>query len=107
VDHATGASVVKVSIDGGKVIDRDHGLVTASRTEERWTVDGADPLSAKGEIAWVKRMGRGEWQVRIVCDTRLEADADTWRWRARLRCWEGEDLAFEKAWESGCPRDQV
>ncbi|MEM0936888.1 MAG: CocE/NonD family hydrolase [Pseudomonadota bacterium] len=107
VDCATGASVFKVSIDDGEMRDLDHGLITASRSEERWSILPDDPLSATGEIAWEKAMSRGDWKVRIACDTRLEADTTHWRWRARLRAWEGEALAFEKSWENSVARDQV
>jgi len=107
VDFATGVSVIKASIDGGRVRDAAHGLETSSRSEERWTIHPDDPLSATGEIAWDKTMARGDWRVRMACDTRLEADATDWHWRARLRCWEGETLAFERVWEGRTPRDEV
>ncbi len=107
IDYATGASVMKVGIDGGAARDCRHGLATSSRTEERWSIRPDDPLSARGEIAWDKELSRGEWRVRTACDTQLEADATHWRWRARLRCWEGDRLVFEKLWENAARRDEV
>ena len=112
IDVTTGASVIKAGIDNGRFRDREHGLATGSRSEERWSIRPDDPLSARGEIAWELTMGRGDWRVRMVCDTALTADATQWRWRARLRAWErteegGESLAFEKTWADGTPRDAV
>jgi putative CocE/NonD family hydrolase len=107
VDYATGLSVVKTSIDNGRLRDLEHGLETSSRSEERWSIRPDAPRSAVGEIAWDSRIQRDDWRVRMACDTRLEADAERWIWRARLRAWEGETLAFERVWDGSIPRDEV
>ncbi len=107
IDVSTGETLVKIGIDGGEMRDRNHGLITSSRSEERWTIRPDDPQTATGEIAWEKVMRRGSWRTRIACDTRLEADTTQWRWHARLRAWEGDTLVFEQAWENGTARNNV
>ncbi|MEM9249774.1 MAG: CocE/NonD family hydrolase [Pseudomonadota bacterium] len=107
IDQATGQTVVKIGIDNGEVRDRDHGLITSSRSEERWSIRPDAPQSASGEIAWENTMRRGDWRTRTACDTRLESDGTQWLWRARLRAWEGETLVFEQAWDNTIARDNV
>ncbi|MEO1680922.1 MAG: CocE/NonD family hydrolase [Pseudomonadota bacterium] len=106
-DLTSGNVVMKVGIDGGEARDRAHGLITSTRSEERWTIHPDDPNSARSEIAWVTQMGRDAWQVRTACDTVLSADAAHWRWKARLRCWEDGALVFETAWDGSADRDEV
>jgi len=104
-DPETGRSITDIRIDAGAYRDREHGLETSSLTEERWSIHPDDPLSAMGEITWTKTMARGDWSVRMISDSRMTADSDSFQVFGRLRAWEGDDLVFDKTVDQAIPRD--
>lgn len=105
-DYGAEESVLLIENDNGANRDRAHGLESGSKTVERW-VNGPSALSARAEIAWEETLRRGDWSVRTETETAMWADAESFRFTATLRAYEGEALVFEKVLEDAVPRALV
>lgn len=102
-----GERTIVIENDFGEVEDPDHGLVSGSRTVERWTVHPDDPLSARAAIEWMMTMSRGDWTVRTECSASMSATETAFHTRARLEAWEGEAMIFARDFEDEIARDNV
>jgi hypothetical protein len=105
-DLIAGTHALVVEDDQGDPENLTHGLITGEHTTERWEV-GADPLSARAEITWEQRLGRGEWRVRTRAETVMTATATHLRMHATLTAWEGESVVFKRDWDEEVPRHFV
>lgn len=106
-DPDTGVVSLVIEDDFGEGRDQDHGLAAGSVARERWTIDPADPLSARGETHWTETLARGEWSVRMETFTAMRADAENFRLSGRIEAYEGSDLVFERDFDESIPRDHV
>lgn len=99
--HDIGADSYEMQICDGAgtthIVAND--LTISDRGEERYAVCGNDFSGVTGEVCWEYAMSRGDWSVRSVTETRLTADAQSWHIEARLRAWEGDELAHEQIWD--------
>lgn len=105
-DLISGHHALIVEEDTGETENPAHGLVTGETMTERWEI-GADPLSARAEIAWEQRLSRGDWRVRTRAETVMTATASHLRMQARLTAWEGETVAFQRDWDEQVERKFV
>lgn len=103
-DCADGTTTLEVAEGSGTFRIVDNDLTVTDQTYERYSVAGNDPDSAVGEVRAIHGMSRGDWRVRSVTETRLTCDRDHFFIEARLRAWEGEELAHEQSWNERIPR---
>ncbi len=106
-DFATGQLVsVSVTDDGGlRFLDSGHELDT--RLVDTYTVYENQPLSARVQSDWELRVGRGDWQVRVVTNSVMTADAENFLVTNTLDAYEGEVRIYARAWNKTIPRDCV
>jgi hypothetical protein len=104
---ADGTEVLTLTTDGGKRRLVATGIETGRRLREVWSLNPADPLSARMEAAWTYEVGRGDWQTRTETWTELTADAASFHVRAHLEAYEGETLVCRREWALAIPRDGV
>ncbi|MBS3979261.1 MAG: peptidase S15, partial [Rhodobacteraceae bacterium] len=105
-DLIAGTHALLVEDDLGEVENLTHGLIPGEHATERWEI-GADPLSARAEIAWEQRLSRGDWRVRTRAETVMTATATHLRMQATLTAWEGETVVFQRDWDEQVARDFV
>jgi hypothetical protein len=98
-----GGDLEVASVSRIEEIDLDLG----NTVERRFTIDEADPLSARTEISEHLMLRRGEWKVRVHAWTGLTAGRDHFRLRARLRALEGDAEVFDREWDERIPRSIV
>ncbi len=106
-DPATGLVTLAIEDDFGEVRDLDHGLVSGGIARERWSIDPADPLSARGETHWTETLSRDQWQVRTKTITSMRSDATTFFLEGRIDAFEGEKLVFTREFVNEISRDHI
>ena len=106
-DLVTGRTETEVVDTAGSYRIVEDDLTVEADGRERYAIDADDPASAMAETVWTRGLSRGDWRVRSVAETVLSCDAGAFRIRARLRAWEGDELAFEREWGQVIPRDLV
>ena len=103
----TGVTTLRIFDDFGEVRDRDHGLVNGSMVRETWTIDPADPLSARGETHWSQTLSRNDWSVSTETSAEMVCDAQNFRLKAQIKAFEGGELVFERHFEEEVPRSHL
>ncbi|MEX0409458.1 CocE/NonD family hydrolase [Aquibium sp. LZ166] len=106
-DPATGLVTLAIEDDFGEVRDLDHGLASGGIARERWSIDPADPLSARGETHWTETLSRDQWQVRTETITSMRSDATTFFLEGRIDAFEGEKLVFTRKFVNEISRDHI
>jgi len=106
-DRVTGEVVWELSdSDGTQRID-DIDLTVAIRRGRRLTIRPEDPNSARAELYWHRRYGRGDWQVSSESRVVMTGTRDAFRLTASLDAFEGEVRVFSRNWDETIARDLV
>jgi uncharacterized protein len=96
-------SAVDMSYFGGfRLPDRLEYTETGS---DRFYAFECDPCSAEAASHWEISIGRGAWRTRVEARSSMRADADSFFLAAELRAFEGDDLVYERRFETAVPRD--
>ncbi|MDG1279674.1 MAG: CocE/NonD family hydrolase [Pseudorhodobacter sp.] len=103
-DQITGEISLVVTDDSGLVENLTHGLMTADRLAERWTIHPDDPTRARGYCEWEQWLSRGDWAVRTLVSAEMYADGPDLVMRAHLRAFEGEAVVFSRDFQETVPR---
>jgi len=106
-DLESGLVTVHIANDFGEVCDLDHGLVSGSRTWERWTIRPDDPLSARAQIRWEQTLSRGDWSVRTEASCAMHSDDRSLHVSAALEAWEGGEKRAFRDWRRAIPRHSL
>jgi hypothetical protein len=96
-------STVDMSYFGGFRLS--GGLEYAERGSDRFAALEHDPCSAEAASQWEISIGRGDWRTRVAARSSMRADADSFFLAAELRAFEGDELVFERRFETTVPRD--
>ena len=83
--------------------DLDHGLVNGSMVRETWTIDPADPLSARGETHWSQTLSRDEWSVSTETFAEMVRDAEKFHLKAQIKAYEGDETDLRTAFRRRSP----
>ncbi|MFW5654606.1 MAG: CocE/NonD family hydrolase [Roseicyclus sp.] len=98
-DAATGEHVLEVADGDGIVRLTGNDITITEQGRERHSIMADDPLSARATADWTLGLARGAWSMRSETHTELTSDRDSFRIRARMRVWLGDDLVAEKDWD--------
>lgn len=101
----TGTVELRTVDDNGLVRVPSSGIEIGSRVAERFSIDPADPLSARVESAWTWRVGRDLWRTRTESRTVMWSDEREFHLEACLEAFEGDERIFIKTWRESIPRD--
>ena len=107
IDQATGETLVERISDGGTVRHEHTGLEVSMASQDRFGIREGDPTSAWASADWQKGYARGDWRARVETTARVDALSDTFRVRARVRAWAGDELIHEHEWDEAVPRDHA
>ncbi len=100
-------SILEVLNDGGVKRIGEIDLDLGRRTLERYTYQGDDFNSVRGQTLCERSFRRQGWQVRTSTRTVLSSSATEFRVRAELDAFEDETRIFSENWEYRIPRDLV
>jgi putative CocE/NonD family hydrolase len=106
-DIATGETIVHRLTDNGEVRIDAIGLEISSAEREEYRITDEDPLSARIEIVWTQRVGRGAWRTRTETRTVMTATRDEFHLHAELDAYEGETRVVSRNWDRKVPRDLI
>ncbi|RKF17301.1 CocE/NonD family hydrolase [Roseovarius spongiae] len=98
---------VTVTDDDGAIRIIDNDLNVTAKCTETYALDGPDDHAPTARMEWNQDMARGDWRVRTLTETEVTSTATDWKIRARLRAWDGDELAHEQDWSETIPRDLV
>ncbi|CQR46263.1 Cocaine esterase [Paraliobacillus sp. PM-2] len=83
-----------------------NGIEYGSKNYNTFTIKENDPLSAHVQCKWELRLGRSDWQTKLVSDSEMTSDATTYYLKNTLTAYENNDKeVFHKTWETEIPRD--
>ncbi len=90
---------------GGTRIYPD-GLHFDEDTIERYWIKWDDPLSARAESVWEVGISRPDlgWSTNVQASTKLSCDSSRFFVESHVKCFEGEEVVFERTWTSEIPR---
>ena len=102
MDLATGETLHRSFSDGGvfgPVGDMrldEIGTVLSDISDRRYTIHADDPLTARATMEQSAGFTRDDWQVKIHCFAEQTATATEFHLTSHVRCWDGEELFFDK-----------
>jgi putative CocE/NonD family hydrolase len=96
-------STVDMSYFGGFRLP--DGLEYTERGSDRFAALEHDPCSAEAASQWEISIGRRDWRTRVAARSSMRADADSFFLAAELRAFEGDELVYERRFETTVPRD--
>jgi len=103
-DPATGVVTTTIFNDAGENRDLKHGLISGSTTQERWSIDPGDPLSASAHISWEQTGGRDAWRTHTIAEMEMRCDKDWFHVTGRLVATEDDATVFDKDWQERIAR---
>jgi putative CocE/NonD family hydrolase len=104
-DIMTGKFVSIVDDDYGRTRIEPTGIEQENTRYAEYHITEGDPLSAAMETRWT--IGRGEWQTRTVTHVVMTSTKDSFRIRAELDAYEGEERILSRNWDETVRRDLV
>jgi putative CocE/NonD family hydrolase len=104
-DIMTGEFVSIVDDDYGRTRIEATGIEQENTRYAEYHIIESDPLSATMETRWTIGIGRGDWQTRTVTRVVMTSTKDSFRIRAELDAYEGEDRIISRNWDETVPRD--
>ncbi len=104
---ADDVSILEVLNDSGVKRIGEIDLEMGRRTQERYTYQGDDFNSVRGQTLCERSFGRKGWQVRTSTRTVLSSTATEFSIRAELDAFEDETRVFSENWLYRIPRDLV
>ena len=106
-DQISGTSTFEIRDDTGLYRIDTTGLEYRLWSLDRFSIHPDDPLSARAEVTFNMRQGRGDWQVRATTRTVLTATATDFHIHATMDAWDGEDRMVSRNWNVAVPRNNV
>jgi hypothetical protein len=94
---------------GGAALARIEAIdLTVGYTiRKTFRIDEQDPGPARAAIEQKTLLRRGDWSVRIECETAMSADRETFRVQASLRAYESGEAVLTREWDERIPRRLV
>jgi hypothetical protein len=106
-DEKTGVVSLSIVDDFGEIRDAEHGLINGGIARERWSIDPANPLSARAMTHWTSTLSREAWSVRTETFAAMHSDPQNFHLTGRIEAYEGEALVFERNFHETIPRGLI
>lgn len=104
VELGTGKTQIDVHSTAA-VHDPDDGLDYRAVEFNRYERKPADATSAEVECVRTERIGRGDWQTRVVATSRMRCDARDFHLTSEIQGFENDQEVFAQSWTTSIPRD--
>ncbi len=106
-DLANDTGTLEVIKDEGVQRFEHHGMEMEDRVFERYSYQGDDLNSVRGEVKATRGFRRGHWHVRTITRTLLRSTPEYFLLDAELNAYEGEVKVFSKVWNKKIERKLV
>ncbi len=106
-DLADDVSTLEVINDKGLIILEDINLEVENRVFETYSSRADDFTSVRGETKAIRRLRRGDWEIKTVAQTILTCSETHFRIDADLDAYEADSRVFCRSWQINIPRDYV
>jgi uncharacterized protein len=93
--------------DSGRICLCDSDIVYGGHSTVTWSIVEGDPLSAHVRCQHALLLSQHEWEIRVVTDSVMWADATHFYLCDRLDAFEGAERVFQREWSRAIPRDLV
>ncbi len=113
IDLTTNEMVYTLHSDGGELEGaalariEDIDLEIGYSITKRYRILEDDPLSAQTELIQHSRFKRGDWLVRVECQSVLRSTHDAFQFACHVRAYEGEDTVRRRDFIQTIPRKLV
>lgn len=84
-----------------------NGMEYGSTNANTFTIEEKNPLSARVQCDWELKLGRADWQTKLVSSSEMTSDETTFFLTNILTAYENEEEVFHKEWKTEIPRDFV
>jgi len=105
VDTASGRLESESDLSYFGTFELPDGLVYGESGRDAFSAVEGDPLSAEARSSWEVRIGRGDWQTRVVVSSTMCADENAFQLEDELEAFAGDELVASKRWTATIPRD--
>jgi hypothetical protein len=105
-DAATGTWAIHVGLGFGSATLAD-GQTYAEKGSDTFSIVEGDPLSARADSEWTITLGRGDWQTRVVTESAVSCDAESFHVANRVEGYEGDEQIFSRTWTTTIARDHI
>jgi len=99
-DIMTGEFVSIVDDDYGRTRIEATGIEQENTRYAEYHITEGDPRSATMETRWMIGIGGGDWQTRTVTRVVMTSTRDSFRIRAELDAYEGEERIMSRNWRN-------
>lgn len=103
-DLVSGYTVMHIEDDFGQYKNLKHGLTTGQSARECYRIHPDEPATCQADIHWTQTLSREDWSVRTETKTMLKSNAEYFHIVASMEAFEGEDLVFQRDWDSRVKR---
>ncbi|MEV6553154.1 CocE/NonD family hydrolase [Streptomyces sp. NPDC051597] len=105
-DVAKGEWRLEVAPRSGGTKVHPDGLEVTEEVVETYTIEEADPRSARTRSDWTLRLHRPElaWNVTITTRSEIACDAADFLTSDEVVCRDGDEVVFHRTWEKRIPR---
>lgn len=107
INPVTGESVLTIFDDFGSSLIIPHNIVSGECVVETYTIDPADPLSARAQITWRQEFKAGDADVRTEARCTQTSNAENFEITSVLDAWQGDEKVFSRQWNAKVPRDLI
>lgn len=84
-----------------------NGTEYGSTNRNIYTIKENDPLSAKVQCDWTLTVGRDDWQTSLETSSVMTADEKNFYLVNQLIAYEGDEVVFDRTWNTAIPREFV
>ena len=82
-----------------------NGLIHGSKNTNTYTIKSGDPLSARVQCEWELRVGREDWDTKLLTTSEMTSDLTTFYLKNKMvALYNGEEI-FSKTWKEEIPRN--
>ncbi|MEJ6708493.1 MAG: CocE/NonD family hydrolase [Amylibacter sp.] len=99
-----GVLSLEVYGEDGLIENPETGLKTSQTVKEVFSVQQADPASAKAVFRWERSFGRGKWGVSSVAEVRMSSKGGAFVVEANLAVSETGVEVFSREWSAVVPK---
>ena len=105
-DVASGLWAMDVDPAYGGSRTYPDGLECTEFARERYWIQERDPFSARARSDWSVRLRRADqdWDARVVTASETRCTATAYVVENSAKCYDGEELVFERTWQKEIPR---
>ena len=98
-------NILEIRADNGKTRFEHSQMEMGSSSLHRFSIDDANPSSAKAEYEWTWEYSRAGWSIVTKSTTTITCDQDYFYLNAESIAWEADTEVFRKLWDQKYTRD--